>query len=105
MGAADDIRKGLARTWQLSQSSGRRRRSTASAGRWRMSRMREVRGKFLTEAADEVMEECYLEGVGQWPPARHRAADLLCRPAADRGTDRQAARLCIFQPDPAAQLR
>ena len=84
MGAADDIKKGL--TEESRQTFTKQRKAEekhSSAGRWRTSRMIEVRGKFLTEAADEVMEECYMKASDNNTAAGHGATNLLCRPAAD----------------------
>jgi hypothetical protein len=86
MGAADDIKKGL--TKNLANFTKQRKAEEKQAGalRWRRSRMMEVRGMYLTEAANKVMEECYMKASdNNRLPATAR---LLCRSAANRRTNR-----------------
>ena len=64
MGAADDIKQGLTKNLTTFTKQRKAEEKHVSAGRFRMSRMTEVRGMFLTEAADEVMSDCYMKGVG-----------------------------------------
>jgi hypothetical protein len=61
MGAADDIKKGLTESLANFTKQRKAEEKHSSAGRWRMSRIMEVRGKYQTEAASEVMRECYME--------------------------------------------
>jgi hypothetical protein len=58
-----------------------------SAGRWRTSRMIEVRGKFLTEAANEVMDECYMKASDDNRlPATARQIFYVARPLIEEQT-------------------
>lgn len=53
MGAADDMQKGLTKSLANFTKQRKAEEKHSGAARWRMSRMIEVRGKFLTEAANE----------------------------------------------------
>jgi hypothetical protein len=54
-----------------------------------MSRMTEVRGKFLAEAANEVMEECYMKASdNNRLPATARQIYYVARPLIEEQTDR-----------------
>jgi len=54
-----------------------------------MSRMMEVRGKYLTEAANEVMEECYMKASdNNRLPATARQIYYVARPLIEEQTDK-----------------
>jgi hypothetical protein len=54
-----------------------------------MSRMMEVRGKYLTEAANEVMEECYMKASDDNRlPATARQIYYVARPLIEERTDK-----------------
>ena len=89
MGAADDIKKGL--TKNLSNFTKQRKAEEKHGGaiRWRMSRVTEVRGKYLTEAANEVMEECYMKASdNNRLPATARQIYYVARPLIEERTDK-----------------
>ena len=89
MGAADDIKKGLTKNLANFTKQRKAEEKHSSAGRWRMSRMIEVRGKFLTEAADEVMEECYMKASdNNRLPATARQIFYVARPLIEEQTDK-----------------
>src|SRR5262249_48244486 len=59
------------------------------AGRWRMSRMTEVRGMYLTEAANEIMTECYMKASdNNRLPATARQIYYVARPRTEERTDK-----------------
>jgi hypothetical protein len=89
MGAADDIKKGLTKNLANFTKQRKAEEKHSSAGRWRTSRLMEVRGMFLKEAADEVMEECYLKASdnGQLP-ATARQIFYVARPLIEERTDK-----------------
>jgi hypothetical protein len=89
MGAADDIKKGL--TKNLANFTKQRKAEEKHAGalRWRVSRMTEVRGKFLIEAANEVMAECYMKASdNNRLPATARQIFYVARPLIEEQTDK-----------------
>jgi hypothetical protein len=89
MGAADDIKKGLTKNLANFTKQRKAEEKHVSAGRWRMSRMTEVRGKYLTEAAAEVMEECYLKASdNNRLPATARQIFYVARPLIEEQTDK-----------------
>jgi hypothetical protein len=89
MGAADDIKKGLTKNLANFTKQRRAEEKHLSAGRWRMSRMMEVRGKYLTEAANEVMEECYMKASdNNRLPATARQIYYVARPLIEERTDK-----------------
>ena len=89
MGAADDIKKGLTKNLANFTKQRKAEEKHVSAGRWRMSRMMEVRGKYLTEAADEVMEECYMKASdNNRLPATARQIFYVARPLIEEQTDK-----------------
>ena len=89
MSAADDIKKGLTKNLANFTKQRKAEEKHDSAGRWRMSRMTEVRGKFLTEAANEVMEECYMKASdNNRLPATARQIYYVARPLIEKMTDR-----------------
>jgi Topoisomerase 6 subunit A/Spo11, Toprim domain len=89
MGAADDIKKGLTKNLANFTKQRKAEEKHISAGRWRMSRMMEVRGKYLTEAANEVMEECYMKASdNDRLPATARQIFYVARPLIEEQTDK-----------------
>src|SRR6516164_4017355 len=89
MGAADDIKQGLTKNLATFTKQRKAEEKHASAGRWRMSRMLEVRGKYMTEAAAEVMEECYLKASdNNRLPATARQIFYVARPLIEEQTDK-----------------
>ena len=89
MGAADDIKKGLTKNLANFTKQRKAEEKHSSAGRWRTSRMMEVRGMFLTEAANEVMEECYMKvSDNNRLPATARQIFYVARPLIEERTDK-----------------
>jgi hypothetical protein len=89
MGAADEIKKGLTKNLASFTKQRKAEEKHVSAGRWRMSRMMEVRGMFLTEAANEVMEECYMKASdNNRLPATARQIFYVARPLIEQQTDK-----------------
>src|SRR6516225_4815936 len=89
MGAADDIRTGLTKNLANFTKQRKVEEKYSSAGRWRMSRMIEVRGKSLIEAANEVMRECYLKASdNNTLPATARQIFYVARPLIQEQTDK-----------------
>jgi hypothetical protein len=89
MGAADDIKKGLTKSLANFTKQRKAEEKHSSAGRWRASRMTEVRGKYLTEAANEVMEECYMKASdNNRLPATARQIFYVARPLIEEQTDK-----------------
>ena len=89
MGAADDIKKGLTEGLKTFTKQRKAEEKQSSAGRWRLSRMTEVRGKFVKEAANEVMEECYMKASdNNRLPATARQIFYVARPLIEELTDR-----------------
>jgi Topoisomerase 6 subunit A/Spo11, Toprim domain len=89
MGAADDIKKGLTKNLANFTKQRKAEEKHISAGRWRMSRIMEVRGKYLTEAANEVMEECYMKASdNNRLPATARQIFYVARPLIEEQTDK-----------------
>jgi DNA topoisomerase VI subunit A len=89
MGAAEDMKRGLTKNLANFTKQRKAEERHASAGRWRMSRMMEVRGKFLTEAANEVMAECYMKASdNNRLPATARQIYYIARPLIEQQTDK-----------------
>jgi hypothetical protein len=89
MGAADDIKNGLTKNLGNFTRQRKAEEKHGSAGRWRMSRMMDVRGKFLTEAANEVMAEAYMKASdNNRLPATARQIYYVARPLIEEQTDR-----------------
>ncbi len=89
MGAADDLKKGLAKNLANFTKQRKAEEKHVSAGRWRTSRMMEVRGKFLIEAANEVMAECYMKASdNNRLPATARQIYYVARPLIEQRTDK-----------------
>ena len=86
MGAADDIKKGLTEGLKTFTKQRKAEEKQSSAGRWRLSRMTEVRGKFVKEAANE---ECYMKASdNNRLPATARQIFYVARPLIEELTDR-----------------
>jgi hypothetical protein len=89
MSAADDLKKGLTKNLANFTKQRKAEEKHISAGRWRMSRMTEVRGMFLIEAANEVMEECYMKASdNKRLPATARQIFYVARPLIEERTDK-----------------
>ena len=89
MGAADDIKKGLTKNLGELHQAAQGRGEASSAVRWRTSRMIEVRGMYLIEAANEVMEECYMKASdNNRLPATARQIYYVARPLIEEQTDK-----------------
>ena len=89
MGAADDIKKGLTKNLASFTKQRKAEEKHVSAIRWRTSRVMEVRGKYLTEAADEVMEECYMKASdNNRLPGTARQIFYVARPLIEEQTDK-----------------
>lgn len=89
MGAADDVKKGLTKSLANFTRQRKAEERHSGAGRWRTSRMLEVRGKFLTEAASEVMTECYMKASDNNKlPATARQIYYVARPLIQQQTDK-----------------
>ena len=87
MAAADDIKKGLTKNLANFTKQRKAEEKHVSAGRWRTSRMTEVRGMYQTEAANEVMEECYLKASNNGLlPATARQIFYVARPLIEEQT-------------------
>jgi len=89
MCAADDIKKGLTKGLANFTKQMKAEEKHVSAGRWRMSRMKEVRGPYLTEVANEVMAECYAKASDNGRlPATARQIYYVARPLIEERTDK-----------------
>jgi hypothetical protein len=88
MGAANDIKKGLTKNLANFTTQRKAEEKQSSAGRWRMSRLTEVRGVKLTEAANAVMTECYMKvSDGDKLPAHARQIFYVARPLIEQRTE------------------
>jgi hypothetical protein len=89
MGAAHDIKKGLTKNLANFTKQRRAEEKHSGAGRWRMSRMTEVRGLYLIEAANEVIKECYMKASdGGRLPATARQIYYVARPLIEERTEK-----------------
>jgi hypothetical protein len=89
MGAADDIKKGLTKNLANFTKQRKAEEKHTSAGRWRRSRMTEVRGEYQNEAADAVMRECYMKvSDDNQLPALVRQIFYVARPLIEERTDK-----------------
>jgi hypothetical protein len=87
MGAADDIKNGLTKNLANFTKQRKAEEKHSSAVRWRVSRITEVRGKYLTEAANEVMRECYMKASdNNRLPATARQIFYVARPLIEEQT-------------------
>jgi hypothetical protein len=92
MGAANDIKAGLAKNLATFTKQRKAEEKHVSAVRFRASRMVEVRGMFLTEAAEQVMEQCYMKvSDNNTLPALARQIFYVARPLIQEMTDRPLA--------------
>jgi hypothetical protein len=89
MGAAHDIKKGLTKNLANFTKQMKAEEKHVSAGRWRMSRMKEVRGPYLAEVANEVMADCYAKASDNGRlPATARQIYYVARPLIEERTDK-----------------
>ena len=89
MGAADDIKNGLTQNLANFIKQRKAEEKHVSATRWRVSRMTEVRGMFLTEAANKVMQDCYMKvSDNNQLPAEARQIYYVVRPVVEELTDK-----------------
>jgi hypothetical protein len=89
MGAADDIRQGLTKSLASFTKQRKAEEKYSYTARYRMARVTEVRGKFLTEAANEVMEECYNKASDSGRlPATARQIFYVARPLVEEQTEK-----------------
>jgi hypothetical protein len=89
MGAAQDIKKGLTKNLSNFTKQRKAEEKHDSAGRWRTSRLTEVRGMYLIEAANEVMAECYAKASDNGSlPATARQIFYVARPLIEERTSK-----------------
>ena len=89
MGAADDIKKGLTKNLANFTKQRKAEEKHVGASRWRTSRMTEVRGVYLIEAANEVMAQCYMKvSDNNQLPAEARQIYYVVRPLVEERTDK-----------------
>jgi DNA topoisomerase VI subunit A len=89
MSAADDIKKGLTKNLANFTKQRKAEEKHISAGRWRMSRITQVRGMYLIEAANKVMAECYMKASdNNRLPATARQIYYVARPLIEAQTDK-----------------
>src|SRR6516165_5988488 len=89
MGAADDIKTGLAKSLANFTKQRKAEEKQSSALRWRSSRMREVRSASQVEVADAVMRECYMKASdNNQLPATARQIYYIARPLIEQRTDK-----------------
>ena len=89
MGAADDIKRGLTKNLTNFTKQRKAEEKHRYAGRWRTSRMMEVRGMYQTEAAEKVMAQCYMKASdNNRLPATARQIFYVARPLIEGMTDK-----------------
>jgi hypothetical protein len=89
MGAAQDIKKGLTKNLANFTKQRKAEERHVSAGRWRTSRLMEVRGVYLREAANEVMTDSYIKASdNNQLPAKARQIYYVARPLIEERTDK-----------------
>jgi hypothetical protein len=89
MGAADDIKQGLTKNLASFTKQRKAEEKQSSAMRYRTARVTEVRGMYQTEAANQVMEECYMKvSDNNQLPANARQIFYVARPLIEGMTDR-----------------
>jgi hypothetical protein len=89
MSAADDIKNGLTKSLANFTKQRKAEEKHSSAIRWRTSRIMNVRGKFQKEAANEVIEECYMKvSDNDQLPALARQIFYAARPLIEVQTDK-----------------
>jgi hypothetical protein len=87
VGAADDIKRGLTKNLTNFTKQRKAEEKHSYAGRWRTSRMTEVRGMYQTEAAEKVMRECYMKASdNNRLPATARQIFYVARPLIEERT-------------------
>ena len=87
MSAADDIKKGLTKNLANFTKQMKAEEKHSYTARWRMSRMTEVRGLYLVEAANAVMAECYAKASDNGRlPATARQIYYIARPLIEERT-------------------
>jgi hypothetical protein len=90
MGAAEDLKAGLTKNLATFTKQRKAEEKQSSSGRWRRSRMIEVRGEFLTEASDKIMEEAYMKASdNNTLPATARQVFYVIRPLLQEKTEKQ----------------
>jgi hypothetical protein len=90
MGAADDIKNGLTKGLATFTKQRKAEEKQSSSAHWRRQRMMEVRGEFLTEASDAIMEECYMKASdNNTLPATARQVFYVARPLLQRRTEKE----------------
>lgn len=90
MGAAEDLKTGLTKTLATYTKQRKSEEKQSSSGRWRRQRMVEIRGEFLTEASDKIMEECYMKASdNNTLPATARQVFYVARPLLEDMTEKQ----------------
>jgi hypothetical protein len=89
MGAAADIKTGLTQNLANFTKQRKAEEKHVSAWRWRTSRMTGIRGQYQTEAANEVMKECYMKvSDNNTLTALARQIYYLARPLIEAQTDK-----------------
>ena len=89
MGAADDMKKGLTEGLKTFTKQRKAEEKNSGAGRWREPRMKEARGMFLKEAAEEVLEESFMKASGNGSlPTLARQIYYVARPLFENLTDK-----------------
>jgi hypothetical protein len=89
MGAADDMKQGLTKNLASFTKQRKADEKYSYAVRYRTARVTGVRGKFLTEAANEVMEECYNKASDNGRlPATARQIFYVARPLVEEQTEK-----------------
>src|SRR6516162_53769 len=89
MGAADDIKKGLTKNLASFTKQRKAEEKHVGAGRWRMSRMMEVRGMSLVEVVNAVMVESYMKvSDNNQLPALVRQIFYVVRPKVQAKTEK-----------------
>ena len=89
MGAADDIKQGLTKNLASFTKQRKAEEKYSYAARYRTARVTDVRGKFLTEAANEVMGECYNKASDNGRlPATARQIFYVARPLVEEQTEK-----------------
>jgi hypothetical protein len=89
MSAAEDIKNGLTKNLANFTKQRKAEEKHSSASRWRTSRMIEIRGMFQTEAADEIMPQCYMKASDNNNlPATARQIYYVARPLIEEMTDK-----------------
>ena len=89
MGASDDIKAGLTKSLATFTKQRKAEEKHSNAGRFRSSRMMEVRGVFLNEAAAEVLPWCYAKVSDNGAlPAHARQMFYAARSLIEEQTER-----------------